>query len=140
MAKRHHVWSTLYHRRDVPPMPSVPAYPKPNRAPFIMAHPIIVIASFLTTIRSMWELSRMVREKRAAKTLRTDAKSTLVLLQRAYRKGLLREREFDYLFERLMRAEAHNDVAALRKIRADFQAILARESGQPARRQRDMVY
>ncbi|KAL2196903.1 hypothetical protein P885DRAFT_69370 [Corynascus similis CBS 632.67] len=105
-----------------------------------MTHQSIVIASFLTTIRSMWDLSRMVREKRAAKTLRTDAKSTLVLLQRAYRKRLLREREFDYLFERLMRAEAHNDVAALRKIPADFQPILARESGQPARRQRDMVH
>ncbi|KAL2199485.1 hypothetical protein P885DRAFT_58860 [Corynascus similis CBS 632.67] len=105
-----------------------------------MAHPIIVIASFLTTIRSTWELSRMVREKRAAKTLRTDTKNTLVLLKRAYRKGLLLEREFDYLFERLMRAETHNDVAVLRKIRADFQAILARESGQPAPRQRDMVY
>ncbi|KAK4243627.1 hypothetical protein C7999DRAFT_18048 [Corynascus novoguineensis] len=105
-----------------------------------MTHPIIVIASFLTTIRSMWELSRMVREKRAAKTLRTDVKSILVLLQRAYRKGLLREREFDYLFERLMRVEAHNDVAVLRKIRADFQAILARGSGQPTRRQKDMVY
>ncbi|KAK4032872.1 hypothetical protein C8A01DRAFT_20117 [Parachaetomium inaequale] len=33
-----------------------------------MTHLIIVIASFLTTIKSTWELSRMVREKRAAKT------------------------------------------------------------------------
>jgi hypothetical protein len=125
-----------------------------------MPHPIIVISSFLTAIRSTWELSRMVREKRAVKTLKTEAKNTLVLLQRAYRKGLLLERQFDYLFERLMRAEACNDgrcphrasryhrsrllVAAMRKIRADFQAILARPSGQQARRRverpRDMVY
>ncbi len=74
-----------------------------------MTHPIIVIASFLTTVKSTWELSRMVREKRAAKALKTQTKSTLVLLQRAYRKGLLVEREFDCLLERLMRAEAHND-------------------------------
>ncbi|KAK4148460.1 hypothetical protein C8A00DRAFT_19713 [Chaetomidium leptoderma] len=99
-----------------------------------MAHPVIVVASFLTTIKSAWELSRMVRQKRAAKSPKTEIKSTYVLLQRAYRKGLLLEREFDYLFERLMWAEAHNDVAALQRIRADFQAILARESGQPARR------
>ncbi|KAK4118605.1 hypothetical protein N657DRAFT_685083 [Parathielavia appendiculata] len=105
-----------------------------------MPHPIIVIASFLTAIRSTWELSRMVREKRAAKTLKTEAKSTLVLLQQAYRKGLLLEREFDYLFERLMRAEACNDVAALQKIRADFQAILARPSRRRVERQRDMDY
>ncbi|KAK4129021.1 hypothetical protein N657DRAFT_562340 [Parathielavia appendiculata] len=92
-----------------------------------MPHPIIVIASFLAAIRSTWELSRVVREKRAAKT-EDRGKSTLILLQQAYRKGLLLEREFDYLFERLMRAEACNDAAALRKIRADFQAIQARPS------------
>jgi hypothetical protein len=74
-----------------------------------MAYPIIVIASFLTTIKSTWELSRMVRKRRAAKALTTEAKSTYVLLKQAYNKGQLREREFDSLFERLMRAEAHND-------------------------------
>ncbi|KAL2166217.1 hypothetical protein VTG60DRAFT_3105 [Thermothelomyces hinnuleus] len=109
-----------------------------------MTHPIIVIASFLTTIRSTWELSRMVRKRRAAKTPKTEAESTYILLQRAYRKGLLLEREFDNLSERLMRAEAYNDAAAMRKIRADFQAILARAPGQPARRrverQRGVVY
>ncbi|KAK4095944.1 hypothetical protein N658DRAFT_435697 [Parathielavia hyrcaniae] len=99
-----------------------------------MAHPVIVVASFLTTIKSAWELSRMFRQKRAAKSLKTETRSTLVLLQRAYRNGLLLERQFDFLFERLMRAEAHNDVAALQRIRTDFQAILAREPGQPARR------
>ncbi|KAL2168263.1 hypothetical protein VTG60DRAFT_231 [Thermothelomyces hinnuleus] len=100
-----------------------------------MTHLIIVIASFLTTIKSTWELSRIVRKKRAGKTLETEAKSTYILLQHAYRKGLLLEREFDNLFERLMRTEAYNDVAAIRKIRADFQAIITREPGQPARRQ-----
>jgi len=74
-----------------------------------MAHPIIVIASFLTTIKSTWELSRMVRKRRAAKALTTKAKSTYALLKQAYNKGQLREREFDSLSERLMRAEAHND-------------------------------
>jgi len=87
-------------------MPSVPEAPP---TPFIMAHPIIVIASFLTTIKSTWELSRMVRKKRTAKALTTEAKRTYVLLKQAYGKGLLLEREFDNLFERLMRAEAHND-------------------------------
>jgi hypothetical protein len=81
-----------------------------------MAHPVIVVASFLTTIKSVWELSRMVRQKRAAKSLKTETESTLVLLQRAYRKGLLRERQFDYLFERLMRAEAHNDGRYIRLV------------------------
>ncbi|AEO60979.1 hypothetical protein MYCTH_2310760 [Thermothelomyces thermophilus ATCC 42464] len=99
-----------------------------------MTHPIIVIANFLTTIKSIWELSRTVREKRAAKTLKTQTESTLVLLQRVYRKGLLLEREFDCLFERLMRAEAYNDVAALWKIRAHVQAILTMESGRRAQR------
>jgi hypothetical protein len=83
-----------------------------------MAHPVIVIASFLTTIKSAWELSRMVRQKRAAKTLKTETKSTYVLLQRAYRKGLLLERQFDHLFERLMRAEAHNDGRYIRRVLA----------------------
>ncbi|KAH8878692.1 hypothetical protein GQ53DRAFT_756532 [Thozetella sp. PMI_491] len=99
-----------------------------------MPHPIIVIASFLTTIKSTWELSRMVREKRAAKTVKTEAPRTYAVLRRAYRKGLLLEREFDFLLERLLRAEDQNDVAALRKVQADFQAILARATLQPARR------
>ncbi|KAK3306058.1 uncharacterized protein B0T15DRAFT_396335, partial [Chaetomium strumarium] len=55
------------------------------------------------------QLSRIVREEPAAKTLKTEAKSTYVILQRAYRKGLLLERNFDSLFERLMRIEAYND-------------------------------
>ncbi len=33
----------------------------------------------------------------------------LRILRRAYRRGLLLERGFDHLFERLMRAEAYND-------------------------------
>jgi hypothetical protein len=117
----------------------------------IMAHPILVIAGFLTTIKSMWDLSRMAREKWATKTLKTEAKSIYVLLRRAYHEGLLLEREYDSLFERLMRAEAHNNsmygyrtsevtplahlVTALRKVSAEFQAILARKSGRQARRQ-----
>ncbi|KAL2156670.1 hypothetical protein VTH82DRAFT_1415 [Thermothelomyces myriococcoides] len=127
--------------------------PKLNRIPsFIMAHPIIVIASFLTTIKSTWELSRMVREKRAAKHLNAEANNIRIILQRAYRNGLLLEREYNGLSERLMRAEAAKDgtyayysvhltamtlmslVAALQKIYADFRAILARASQQPVRR------
>jgi hypothetical protein len=81
-----------------------------------MPHPVIIVASFLTTIKSAWELSRIVREKRAAKSLETETKSTLVLLQRAYRKGLLLERQFDHLFERLIRAEAHNDGRYIRRV------------------------
>ncbi|KAK4032169.1 hypothetical protein C8A01DRAFT_41390 [Parachaetomium inaequale] len=94
-------------------MPFVPVRPKPNLASFTIPHPVIIVASFLTTIKSAWELSCIVREKRAAKSLKTETKSTFVLLQRAYRKGLLLERQFDYLFERLMQVEAYNDVAIL---------------------------
>ncbi|KAM7182979.1 hypothetical protein V8F33_013889, partial [Rhypophila sp. PSN 637] len=99
--------------------------------PFIMTHPIIIISSFLTTIRSTWELSHIVRKRRATKALKTEAKSTYKILQRAYRRGLLLEREFDNLFERLMRVEAHNNrkcshYIALREVQTDFQAILAK--------------
>ncbi|KAK3312463.1 hypothetical protein B0H66DRAFT_506041 [Apodospora peruviana] len=98
-----------------------------------MTHPIIIIASLLTTIRSTWELSHIVRKTRATKALKTEAKSTYEILQRAYRRGLLLEREFDDLFERLMCAEAHNNRVALREVQTDFQAILAKVVGQPAR-------
>lgn len=74
-----------------------------------MTHPIIIIASLLTTIRSTWELSHIVRKRRTTKALKTETKNTYEILQRAYRRGLLLEREFDDLFERLMRAEAHNN-------------------------------
>ncbi|KAJ4288331.1 hypothetical protein N0V88_007369 [Collariella sp. IMI 366227] len=97
-------------------MPSVPVLPKDNLASFIMTHPIIVVASFLTTIKSAWDISRMVRQKRAAKSLKTEIKSTYILLQQAYRKGLLLERQFDYLFERLMQAEAQNNITPLTPI------------------------
>ncbi|KXX75296.1 Fork head protein 2 [Madurella mycetomatis] len=104
--------------------------------PFIILHPIIVIASFLTTIKSTWELSCIVREKRAAKTLKTEAKSTYFLLQRAYSKRLLLEREFDSLFERLIRIEAHNDHASLHAIleliERDCNAGLTRTPGRLA--------
>ncbi|KAK4034073.1 hypothetical protein C8A01DRAFT_19050 [Parachaetomium inaequale] len=94
-----------------------------------MPYSIIVIASFLTTIKSTWD---MVRQKRPAKTLKTETRSTLVILLRAHVNELLLEGEFDYLFERLMRANAHNDVAAVRKIRADLQAILRLRRADPA--------
>ncbi|KAK4206432.1 hypothetical protein QBC37DRAFT_393461 [Rhypophila decipiens] len=98
-----------------------------------MTHPIIIIASLLTTIRSTWELSHIVRKRRATKALKTETKSTYEILQRAYRRGLLLEREFDDLFERLMCAEAHNNRIALREVQTDFQAILAKVVGQPVR-------
>lgn len=81
-----------------------------------MAHPVIVVASVL--IKSVWELSRMVRQERAAKSLKIETTSTLVLLRRAYRKGLLLERRFKFLFERLMRAEAYNDGRYIHRILA----------------------
>ncbi|KAL2016573.1 hypothetical protein VTK56DRAFT_3274 [Thermocarpiscus australiensis] len=98
-------------------MPSAPARPKPNRAPFIMPHPITIITSILTTIKSTWY---MVREKRAAKTLKTGTRSALVILLRDHVDGQLLEGEFDYHLKHLMRANAYNDVAAVRMIRADF--------------------
>ncbi len=101
-----------------------------------MAHRFIVIASFLTTIKSSWELLRMVRKKVATKILKAEAQSTLVLLQQPYHKKLFLESEFDLLFKRLMRAEAHNGrryahraswqrrarllVVALRKVSTSF--------------------
>lgn len=87
-------------------IPSAAGRPKPNRVPFIMPRPIIVIASLLITIKSTWD---MAREKRAAKTLKTETRSTLVDLLRAYVNEPLLEREFNCHFERLMRANAHND-------------------------------
>lgn len=87
-------------------MPFTPVRHKLNRAPFIMPHPIVVIASLLATIKSTWYT---VREKRAAKTLKTETKSTLVILLRAHVNGMLLDGEFDYHLGRLMRANAYNE-------------------------------
>ncbi|KAJ9148803.1 hypothetical protein NKR19_g5836 [Coniochaeta hoffmannii] len=99
-----------------------------------MPHPIIVIASFLTTIKTTWELSRMVRQRRAAQILKTEVPRIYRALRQAHGKGLLVGREFDYLLERLICAEASKDIIALRKIQSDFEALLARSSPQTRRR------
>lgn len=88
-------------------MPSARVRPKPNRAPFIKPHPIVVIASsILTTIKSTWYT---VREKRAAKTLKTEIDSTVDILRRAHVNRMLLNGEFDYYFARLIYAIAYND-------------------------------
>ncbi len=74
-----------------------------------MANPIIVIANFLTAVKSSWELSRMVREKRSAKAVLAEALRLLRLLKEAYRLRLIKEREFDYLYKRLLLADAKRD-------------------------------
>ncbi|KAH8909463.1 hypothetical protein BR93DRAFT_965563 [Coniochaeta sp. PMI_546] len=99
-----------------------------------MPHPVIVLASFLTTIKTTWELSRMIRQRRAAQILKTEVPRMFRALQKAYRKGLLVDREFDCLLERLIGAEASKDVIALRKIQSDFEILLARPP--PRSRQR----
>ncbi len=51
----------------------------------------------------------MVRQKRAAQVLKTEAPRIYHALQQAYKDGLLLERQFDYLLERLVHAEAKSD-------------------------------
>ncbi len=77
---------TLYPAYLILPADRLP-YPlylptlSPTNTFIIVLYLIIIIASFLTTIKSMWELSRIVRKRRAAKALTTEAKSTYVLLK-----------------------------------------------------------
>lgn len=103
--------SVLYHRHDSNGL--LCRYGPINSdfatLPLSMPHPIIVIASFLTTIKTTWELSRMVRQRRAAQILKTEVPRIYRALRQAHGKGLLVGREFDYLLERLICAEASKD-------------------------------
>ncbi|KAK4134587.1 hypothetical protein BT67DRAFT_379482, partial [Trichocladium antarcticum] len=64
-----------------------------------IAYPVIVVASFLTTIKSY-----TICEKRATKTLKTEIDSTVNILRRAYVNRMLLNGEFNYYFVRLIYA------------------------------------
>ncbi|KAB5513542.1 hypothetical protein GE09DRAFT_932134, partial [Coniochaeta sp. 2T2.1] len=74
-----------------------------------MPHPIIIVASLLTTVKTTWELSRIVHRKRIARILKLKVPRLYRILQQAYRERILCEREFDYLLERLIIADANKD-------------------------------
>ncbi|KAJ9164758.1 hypothetical protein NKR19_g1030 [Coniochaeta hoffmannii] len=79
--------------------------------------------SIVTTMKSGWELSRMIRQKRDRKRAEEDAVRVYRSLRRALHSGRVSNKEFDHWFEKFLVAESENNLAGLREIRAHLRIV-----------------
>jgi len=68
--------------------------------------------SIVTTMKSGWELSRMIRQKRDRKRAEEDAVRVYRSLRRALHSGRVSNKEFDHWFEKFLVAESENNCEA----------------------------
>lgn len=65
--------------------------------------------SLVTTMKSGWELSRMIRQKRDQRQAEEDAVRVYRSLRRALHSGRMGDREYDYWFEKFLVAESEKN-------------------------------
>ncbi|KAJ4421553.1 hypothetical protein N0V82_003691 [Gnomoniopsis sp. IMI 355080] len=88
--------------------------------------PIATIAacgSVITSIKSSWELSRMLKRKEAEKRIDSQGRALLKDLRDAYLDGYMTRRSFDKWYDRYLGALAEKDMLELRKIREHVNLI-----------------
>lgn len=65
--------------------------------------------SLVTTMKSGWELSRMIRQKRDQKQAEEDAVRVYRSLRRALHSGRMTDKEYDHWFEKFLVAESEKN-------------------------------
>lgn len=65
--------------------------------------------SLVTTMKSGWELSRMIRQKRDQRRVKEDALRVYRSLRRALRSGRISGKEYDHWLEKLLVAESEKN-------------------------------
>lgn len=122
----------------------------------LMGIPVILATaaacgSLVTTMKSGWELSRMIRQKRDERQAEEDAVRVYRSLRRALHSGRMTDKEYDHWFEKFLVAESeknreqlpllciasvcspYGSVAGLRKIRAHLRIINDNSEKRPYR-------
>ncbi|KAB5580295.1 hypothetical protein GE09DRAFT_432173 [Coniochaeta sp. 2T2.1] len=104
-----------------------------------MGIPVIIATaaacgSLVTTMKSSWELSRMIRQKHDQRQAEEDAVRVYRGLRRALYAGRMSEKEYDHWLEKFLVAETERNLAVLRKIRAHLR-IIRENSEKHSRRQ-----
>ncbi|EJT76096.1 hypothetical protein GGTG_06020 [Gaeumannomyces tritici R3-111a-1] len=91
---------------------------------------VATCGSVITAVKTSWELSRMVRKKRAETTIAEDSDEVVQLaedLQVAYSDGLLTRRERDEWYDRLLTGVAEKDCMAITKVKTHVKLLRQRE-------------
>ncbi len=75
--------------------------------------------SLVTSIKSSWELRRMIKKKQEAKECDEDAPYIFRRLRRAYYDGLMGATEYEQWYEKFLVAKVEKDCEFPPKLRAD---------------------
>ncbi|KAG7292791.1 hypothetical protein NEMBOFW57_002834 [Staphylotrichum longicolle] len=84
--------------------------------------------SIVTSIKSSWELRRMIKRKQEAKECDEEAPYIFRRLRRAYYDGLMGVSEYEQWYEKFLVAKVEKDLSAMRRIRAHLRIL---ENGAP---------
>lgn len=70
---------------------------------------VAACGSLVTSVKSSWELSRMIRKRMEAKQAEEDAARIYRSLRRAFHHGIMSEAEYDRWYEKFLVAAAEKD-------------------------------
>ncbi|KAK3935827.1 ribosome assembly protein 4 [Diplogelasinospora grovesii] len=79
--------------------------------------------SIVTSIKSGWELRRMIKRKTEEKEAEEEAPYVFRKLVRAYQAGLLSDAEYDIWYEKFLVAKVERDLSGLHRIRAHLRIL-----------------
>ncbi|KAM7193461.1 hypothetical protein V8F33_007840 [Rhypophila sp. PSN 637] len=88
------------------------------------------VGSLITSVKSGWELRRMIKRKQEQFVAEDEAPYIFRRLRRAHREGILNDREYEDCYERFLVARAEKDLPALHRLRAHLRIA---EAGAPGR-------
>ena len=91
-----------------------------------MGIPVIIATaaacgSLVTTIKSSWELSRMVRQKRDARQAEEVAERVYRVLRRELRSGRMSSKDYDHWFDMCSNAESEKNCGHSHPLPINFQ-------------------
>ncbi|CAP60257.1 uncharacterized protein PODANS_1_5660 [Podospora anserina S mat+] len=89
---------------------------------------VAACGSIVTSIKSSWELRRMVKRKKEQHEADDEAPYVFRKLRQAYYDGLMTVPEYEQWYEKFLVAKVEKDLAGLRRIRAHLRII---ENGAP---------
>ncbi|KAL1843864.1 hypothetical protein VTJ49DRAFT_7215 [Mycothermus thermophilus] len=89
---------------------------------------VAACGSIVTSLKSSWELRRMIKRKQDAKECEEEAPYVFRRLRRAYYDGLMSAHEYEQWYEKFLVAKVEKDLHALRRIRAHVRIL---EQGAP---------
>ncbi|KAK4167149.1 hypothetical protein QBC43DRAFT_8820 [Cladorrhinum sp. PSN259] len=98
-----------------------------------MAVPVVLATvaacgSIVTSIKSSWELRRMVKKKKEQHEADDEAPYVFRKLRKAYYDGLMTKSEYESWYEKFLVAKVEKDLGGLRRIRAHIRIL---ENGAP---------